>query len=313
MAGYSTYPTAFDSTFPGYPYVDNTEYLDQTQANAWVSAIQNLETTIGYGLVGNPASPLWSAAYNTTYSSLTARLVATEALVNNGVKINSSGGVIQSVGVTNQAGASGLAADAAHVHAGSASPSSYVPIGGTIIWPGPSGTFPQNFFQCNGQLVSTTTYNALYVALGSGSVYGVSGGSFFLPNLNDRFPLGVNAVAATVGATGGSRTISTNQMPAHNHSVSVSLNDPGHRHESQLDEVPGDEGVYTSGGSTLSLQLQTAGPPNAVSYSPTGGGQLHWKSATTGIGVSGASSGNTGAGFNYDQPYLGVYFLIRAL
>ena len=66
MAGYSTYPTAFDSTFPGYPYVDNTEFLDQTQANAWVSAIQNIETAIGYGGIGNPASPLYSAAYSAT-------------------------------------------------------------------------------------------------------------------------------------------------------------------------------------------------------------------------------------------------------
>ena len=111
---------------------------------------------------------------------MTARLVASELKILHVLLLSIRLTEISNLWVLwNQAGSSGLAADAAHVHASSASPSSYVPIGGTIIWPGPVTTFPQNFFQANGQLVSISTYGALYTALGSGSVYGTSGGSFF--------------------------------------------------------------------------------------------------------------------------------------
>jgi microcystin-dependent protein len=315
MAGFSTYPTAFDAAFPGWPYVDQTEFLDQTQANAWVSAIQNIETAIGYGTVGSPASPLYSADYSTTYASVAARLVATEHRIVNLPAINGSNSVIQSVGVTNQAGNSGLLADAAHVHASTVSSSSYVPIGGGIIFYGPPSQFPSNFFQCNGQLVSTSTYGALYTALGSGTVYGTSGGSFFLPNLNDRHPIGVNATAPAVGATGGSRVISANQLPPHSHPAFVS--DPTHGHQTYVHEAGNFfQGIYLAPGSGARLQLVSTTPPNSfeVSWSPGSpidpGFQNHWEYSSTGISVT---TGNTGAGFNYDQPFLGVYYLIRAL
>lgn len=306
MAGYSTYPTAFDATFPGYPYVNSTEYVDQTHANAWVSAIQNLETTIGYGGIGNPASPLYSAAYNTTYATLTARIVATEQKVLNGLTINSSNGVIQSVGASNQAGASGLAADAAHVHASTASPSSYVPIGGVILWPGPISTIPGGgtYFQCNGQLVSTTTYGLLYTALGSGSVYGTSGGSFYLPNFNDRFPIGVNSTAPAVGATGGSTSISVNNMPQHAHNIT----DPGHNTPSYLNAGLSWQGVVTM--PTFNGNVYAIPKTDQAGIGPLLVEQINdnWHVASTGISVQ-----NTGSGTPYTQPFLGVYFLIRAL
>lgn len=315
MAGYSTYPAAFDASFPGYPYIDNTEFIDQTQANAWVSAIQNLESTIGYGQIGQPTSPLYSAAYSATYATLTARIVATEAKVLNGVTINSANANIQPVGSADQAGSTGLAADAGHVHASSASASSYVPVGGIIMWAGPISTIPGGgtYLQCNGQLVSTTTYAALYTALGSGTIYGTSGGSFFLPNFNDRFPIGVNSTAAAVGGTGGSTTITQNNLPAHNHTTNVT--DGGHVHNTYLYEVgTSDQAVYTvNTGSSLALPTLTAlqqagisGGNVAVSFNAA----THWAAATAGIGVS---TNNTGAGTAYTQPFFGVYFLVRAL
>ena len=95
------FPVAFDSTFPGYPYVDATEYIDATQANAWVAAIQAIEATIGYGTAGTPASPLYSSVYATTYTTITARMAAIESNISGGIKINTASGNIQPVGVSN--------------------------------------------------------------------------------------------------------------------------------------------------------------------------------------------------------------------
>jgi microcystin-dependent protein len=303
----STYPVAFDSTFPGYPYVDNTQFIDQTQANAWVQAIQNIETAVGYGTGGTAASPLYSAAYATTYSTMTARISALEGnVVNNSVKLNTSAGNIQSVGASNQAGSTGLAADAGHIHAGQ-SAATLVNIGTIFMWPASSASFPSGALQCNGQLISTATYSTLFGIISYN--YGGAGGSFALPNFNDRFPIGVNSTAPSAGSTGGSTTITQANLPAHNHGASVT--DSGHRHASYLDEDgAGYQGIYTTAVvSTLSLPPLYPGG-TAASYSPSGPGQQHWASATTGISVS---TGTIGSGAAYTPPYLGIYFLIRAI
>lgn len=305
----SSFPVAFDATFPGYPYVDEQDYVDATSANAWVAALQAIENTIGHGANGTAASPLYSAAYATTYSSITARIAALEGTVEGGLKLNSSNTLIQSVGGANVAGSSGLAADAAHVHEGQSAGTTT--IGMVVMWPGGASNLPAGYLVCNGQLVSTSTYSALFGYLGYN--FGGSAGSFALPNYNDKFPVGAGGSISPGdpgGTGGGSRTIAANQLPAHTHSTS--LTDNGHRHASYLDEDGGGyQGIYTTAvPGTLSIAPFLPGGTNA-SYSPSGPGQQHWASATTGISISVAA--NYPAGNAYTPPYLGIYFIIRAL
>jgi microcystin-dependent protein len=294
----SSYPGAFDSTFPGYPYVDNTEFLDQTHANAWVAAIQAIESTIGYGTAGTAASPLYSATYATTYATVTARIAGLESTVNALPKINASAGTIQPVGAANAAGSSGLLADAAHVHAGQ-STAGLKQIGEVFMWAAGPSTFPSNCLQCNGQLVSTSTYNQLFSILGY--THGGIGGSFALPNFNDRFPIGVNSTAPSVGSTGGSTSISINNMPTHSHPASASVNDPTHTHG-----IGGDTGFRIMVTTPSSYWAST--DPLYIGQAISATSLDH---SYTGVSVN-VSTFNTGGGTTYNQPFLGIYFLIRA-
>lgn len=120
----STWPLAFDASFPGYPYQDEIEYITGEQANAWVQAIQALEQGLGYGTATSASNPLYSSVNNEYYSTLAARLTAIETTHESAVGIDSAAGDIQPVGSSGSgggvavAGNKGLAADAGHVHPG---------------------------------------------------------------------------------------------------------------------------------------------------------------------------------------------------
>ena len=298
----SSYPTGLDTGFPGWPYTDYTQYVTAEQANSWITAIQQIETVVGYGAGGSPANPLYSQQQGQTYTSVAARLSAIETSVAGGLKLNSSAGTIQPVGTTAQAGSTGLAADAGHVHAGF-SASGLVPIGTIIMWPGAISSWPSNYLLCAGGPASQSMYNTLYNLLGT--TYGpASGGNFTLPNFQDKFPIGVGSVVTnSPGQSGGSLTISIANLPSHSHAISVS--DSGHAHGS-----PG--GVQFIIGSLPTSTIYTNQGSN------TDHGPLAWNlsanPSTVGASANISSSlGNTGGGSNYVQPYLGIYFLIRAL
>lgn len=114
----SSYPGIFDAAFPGYPYADNVEYVLASQANAWVSAIQAIETAVGYGAGSIAANPLYSAAYGTLYQTITARIAASENNIVALPAIDTNVAHIANVGSAAVAGATGKVADAGHVHKG---------------------------------------------------------------------------------------------------------------------------------------------------------------------------------------------------
>lgn len=92
------------------------------------------------------------------------------------------------------------------------------PLGAMFAWPNVA-QFPTNCFECNGQLISQATYSALYAILGNAFGGTGPGGTFGLPNMQDRFLVGMGTVIGTsVGATGGSRQMTQAQMPGHQHS-----------------------------------------------------------------------------------------------
>jgi len=113
----STYPQQLD-VFPGAPYVDQTEYIHASYANAWVSAILALEQTLGVGSGNTTSNPLYSVPYGVGYSSVSERLSAAESALVGTAPINSESSAIAPVGVTEAAGDVGRSADAGHVHQG---------------------------------------------------------------------------------------------------------------------------------------------------------------------------------------------------
>lgn len=156
---------------------------------------------------------------------------------------------------------------------------------GTIqMWPTTSA--PTGYLLCAGSAVSRTTYAALFAVIGT--TFGAGDGSttFNLPNYADRMPIGSGTIAATIGATGGSKDA---VVVSHTHTASVS--DPGHSH-----------GTYSypsnAFGGTQSSSGSGAGYTSGVFAN------------TTGISVSNSTTGVSGTNANL-PPYLGINFIIK--
>ena len=81
-----------------------------------------------------------------------------------------------------------------------------IPVGGIIIWSGSTGSIPSGWAICNG-----------------------SNGS---PDLRNRFIVATGS-SYSINATGGSNSVSlsTAQMPSHDHDAGATVNDPGHKHQ----------------------------------------------------------------------------------
>jgi microcystin-dependent protein len=89
---------------------------------------------------------------------------------------------------------------------------------GTIILYAASVTPPTGYEFCDGTFYSTTgTYAALYGVIGT--VYGSGSGSFAVPDLRNRFPLGAATTASMSTTTGGTYYIQTTHMPQHSHEL----------------------------------------------------------------------------------------------
>lgn len=109
-----------------------------------------------------------------------------------------------------------------------------IPSGVIVPWAGPTANnalmTAAGWLECNGQVISRTTYAGLFAALGT--TYGAGDGSttFALPNTERRVIIGeggtaISGPANTVGATNAlsteTHTLSTAEMPAHNHTYSA--------------------------------------------------------------------------------------------
>jgi microcystin-dependent protein len=116
----SSYPGALDSSFPQYPYADNTDYITAVTADAWVQAIQAIEGTLGYGTGSVAANPLYSTTYPAVspFTTVTARIAHLEAQTVAAIGVDTAVGDYQPVGNTTATGGTGKAADAGHIHQG---------------------------------------------------------------------------------------------------------------------------------------------------------------------------------------------------
>ena len=163
---------------------------------------------------------------------------------------------------------------------------------GTIV-PWTVSSAPTGYLECDGAAVSRSTYSALFAVIGT--TYGSGDGSstFTLPDLKDRVVYGKSGTVS-LASTGGAATVtpsgtnagtalSESQLPAHNHTTTV---------------------TFTNGTTSLSSSTRLAG-----------GG------ATT-LGTQTYDTDNTGSGaththtFSGDaqstlQPYLCLKFMIK--
>jgi microcystin-dependent protein len=109
---------------------------------------------------------------------------------------------------------------------------------------------PTGYLLCQGQSVSTTTFAALFAAIGYN--YGGSGGSFNLPNLQNRVPVGRGTgTFGSLNATGGAEThtLTVDQMPSHTH-VQNSHNHTQNAHGHSASSGEAGSHVHTASTST---------------------------------------------------------------
>ena len=199
---------------------------------------------------------------------------------------------------------------------------------------------PPNWLLCQGQTLSQTgTYAALYGVIGSAFNVGtVAPGNFMLPNLQGRFPLGVNG-AASPGAVGGnfSNTLAAANIPshahtitdvAHNHTINQSVHghaDPGHAHSisdpGHAHNVPRvllGSGVNIQPGSGFNQVTDEVTSTNASGINATNAAGTGIQPAianislnASGTGLSTTNATGSGAAFNVIPPYQTINFIIR--
>lgn len=181
------------------------------------------------------------------------------------------------------------------------------PVGAMLPFGGSAA--PTGWLLCDGSLVATATYAALFAVIGHAYNGGVDpgGGNFRLPDLRQRFPLGKAAAGtgATLGGTGGvidhAHTVAshTHTVPRHYHGKgTLAIGSGGnHGHSGTTDGRNAGHGHFTDDGTGqflksnvagTALQRYTSGTAYGVSGFPTTGGETADHQHTFTIGSSGA-------------------------
>jgi microcystin-dependent protein len=187
-----------------------------------------------------------------------------------------------------------------------------LPAGTIAAYGGPSGAnadagaaaLPAGWLLCDGSAVSRTTYASLFAAIGINFGGGDGITTFNLPDLRGRTIIGAGHGSGLTGRTLGqalgeeTHTLSANEMPAHNHTVT----DPGHTHTvGPSSSTNGQVALYNSS-STCGLYCGNQEVPIQM-------GQAISASATTGITLQPAGAS---AAHNVMQPSVVLNYLIKS-
>ncbi len=196
---------------------------------------------------------------------------------------------------------------------------------------------PSGWLLANGDIVSRTTYSALFTAIGT--TYGAGNGSttFALPDMRSRVPIGVGTgsglTARTLGGTVGQEniTIGSTNLPSHSHTFSPTgtLNtESNHYHASAAagsHQHTGTNGwqplVFTSTGGGANLAGGTTfqrynmeSVMNAAGSHTHGNTNVNSGHTHTFTPTAGQTTGNgpgTGASLTNMQPSIGMNYIIK--
>ena len=197
-------------------------------------------------------------------------------------------------------------------------------------------TAPSGWLLCDGSIVLRSTYNALWVALGTtSSPYGQGNGSttFALPDMRSKVPIGVGTgsglTARTLGGVVGAEntTLAVTNLPSHDHAftpagsvasesghVHASANAGFHAHASNnsiLLYVGSGGGANLTGGTTwqaynMNATMQGNGDHNHGNTNYNSG---HSHGFTGSAGTTGASG--SGSSFTNMPPAIGLNYIIK--
>lgn len=170
-----------------------------------------------------------------------------------------------------------------------------VPTGTVLEYAG--DVAPSGYLMC-GQEVLRSAYSDLFGVIGT--KYGAGNGTttFNLPPKSGRVSVGLDAAQTefnALGKTGGVKTVtlSTDQMPSHDHPISVGING-NHQHQS----YGSDGAIFVNGGGSSMVTPQNGQAP----YTSTNGAHSHDADVT-----------NTGGGqaHNNLQPFVVMNYIIK--
>jgi microcystin-dependent protein len=217
------------------------------------------------------------------------------------------------------------------------------PVGQMVPYAGSS--VPTGWLLCNGQAVSQTTYALLFAAISTTwNTGGEVAGTFRVPDMRGRFPIGVLSGTYNLGTTGGGATVDIQ----HTHGPG-DLDFP-HRHDhdhplSDHDHTAGgyelDSGHVTGGSSTIQENLATITPEQAdaandghdhsipnvpvvgesgSAHFVSGGGDFNTTGATSGTDTDISSTQDPGgetdlggsSSLDILPPYAAVHYIIWA-
>lgn len=199
-----------------------------------------------------------------------------------------------------------------HAPAGGASA---VPVGTVQMFA--SAVPPDGWLICNGGTFSSVAYPELATAVGDR--FGVhSGTSYYLPDLRNKFPRGAND-GTVVGATGGSATITVSNLPAHGHDMSHdhwAWTNGGGAHQHTNQSVEWRSNGATSGSAIVQSDFNNGTGATGGSSNPnvtiSSNGSSHDHSVTVDYDNRG-TTGNTGSGADYYQPYTNLLYIVKAV
>jgi len=155
------------------------------------------------------------------------------------------------------------------------------PVGGIIMWSGAVNNIPANWALCDGTNGTPDLRDKFVVGAGNTYAVGTTGGASTHTH--------ANAGTATLSGNVGATTLSTTQMPNHDH---------GQRYRTSGTSVDG-SGSASSGGVNPTIWQQN------LTTGTTGGGQSH----THSISGSASLAGNTGSASSLPPYYALAYIM----
>jgi microcystin-dependent protein len=180
-------------------------------------------------------------------------------------------------------------------------------------------TAPTGWLLCDGNIVSRSTYSALFAVIST--TYGVGNGSttFGLPNLKQKFLLGKSdsGTGSTLGGTGGSIDLPHRHAgPSHNHIVNSHSHTSGSLRAAigvRLDDAGGGVRMSLDGNNTFTpgFRWYASGVGFPADSSPAPSTVVFGSTDTDSPATNYAGTGDTGQNSTLNPPFLAVNYIIK--